>query len=73
MNQCPLFVDLLDNYERVVGKPEDMSGFETNETWRFIEEISKTAPILEVHKYLANSGKAPSNTVSNRITYYHSC
>ena len=57
-------IALLDNYDRAVGRSEKITEFERNETWSFIEEISKTSPIKEVHKFLAHEGLASRNMVS---------
>ncbi|XXG77966.1 hypothetical protein AAC387_Pa08g2010 [Persea americana] len=53
------FCSLLDNYNPNQGSKENVTSQETQEQAAFIEEISRTAPIKYLHKYLACKGIAP--------------
>ncbi|WCJ20749.1 Uridylate-specific endoribonuclease [Euphorbia peplus] len=50
------FCSLLDNYNPNEGYKEAVTSEEKQEQSAFIEEISRTAPIKYVHKYLASKG-----------------
>ncbi|XP_050223466.1 uncharacterized protein LOC126673383 isoform X2 [Mercurialis annua] len=50
------FCSLLDNYNPIEGGKEVITSEETQEQAAFIEEISRTAPIKYLHKYLARKG-----------------
>lgn len=52
------FCSLLDNYNPNVGYKEVVTSEEKQEEAAFIEEISRTAPIKYLHKYLASKGIA---------------
>lgn len=53
------FCCLLDNYNPNEGHKEVVTSEEKHEQAAFIEEISRTAPIRYVHKYLVAMGIAP--------------
>lgn len=50
------FCSLLDNYNPHQGCREEVTAEEKQEQLAFIEEISRTAPIKYLHKYLAAKG-----------------
>lgn len=50
------FCSLLDNYNPHVGSKEVVTSQERQEEVAFIEEISRTAPIKYLHKYLSSKG-----------------
>ncbi|KAJ4846820.1 hypothetical protein Tsubulata_004612 [Turnera subulata] len=50
------FCSLLDNYNPDQGSKEVVTSEERQEQAAFIEEISRTAPIKYLHKYLASKG-----------------
>ncbi|XP_074329054.1 uncharacterized protein LOC141666772 [Apium graveolens] len=50
------FCSLLDNYNPHVGSKEVVTSQEKQEEVAFIEEISRTAPIKYLHKYLSSKG-----------------
>ncbi|KAL9246900.1 hypothetical protein vseg_020380 [Gypsophila vaccaria] len=50
------FCALLDNYNPQEGFKENVTAQERQEQAAFIEEISRTAPIKYLHKYLSSSG-----------------
>ncbi|KAG5039870.1 hypothetical protein JHK82_012025 [Glycine max] len=50
------FLSLLDNYNPHQGCKEVVTSEERQEQASFIEEISRTAPIKYLHKYLASKG-----------------
>lgn len=50
------FCSLLDNYNPDEGRKEVVTSQEKHEETAFIEEISRTAPIKYIHKYLASKG-----------------
>ncbi|KAE9607408.1 putative endoribonuclease XendoU [Lupinus albus] len=50
------FLSLLDNYIPHQGREEVVTSEEIQEQASFIEEISRTAPIKYVHRYLASKG-----------------
>ncbi|XP_019446017.1 PREDICTED: poly(U)-specific endoribonuclease-B-like isoform X2 [Lupinus angustifolius] len=52
------FLSLLDNYNPHQGSKEVVTSEERQEQASFIEEISRTAPIKYLHKYLASKGIA---------------
>ncbi|XP_027336313.1 poly(U)-specific endoribonuclease-B-like isoform X2 [Abrus precatorius] len=52
------FLSLLDNYNPHQGCKEVVTSEERQEQASFIEEISRTAPIKYLHKYLASKGIA---------------
>lgn len=52
------FCSLLDNYNPQQGYKEVVTSEERQEQAAFIEEISRTAPIKYLHKYLASKGIA---------------
>lgn len=53
------FCSLLDNYNPNQGTKENVTSQERQEQAAFIEEISRTAPIKYLHKYLVCKGIAP--------------
>ncbi|OVA06864.1 Endoribonuclease XendoU [Macleaya cordata] len=55
------FCSLLDNYNPVVGSKEEVTTQERQEQAAFIEEISRTAPIKYLHKYLTSKGIVSEN------------
>ncbi|KAK7251831.1 hypothetical protein RIF29_35385 [Crotalaria pallida] len=55
------FLSLLDNYNPHQGTKEVVTSEERQEQASFIEEISRTAPIKYLHKYLASRGIAPGS------------
>ena len=55
------FLSLLDNYNPHEGCKEVVTSEEREEQASFIEEISRTAPIKYLHKYLASKGIAPGS------------
>ncbi|XP_051144605.1 uncharacterized protein LOC127260741 isoform X3 [Andrographis paniculata] len=55
------FCSLLDNYNPHEGYKEVVTPEERQEQAAFIEEISRTAPIKYLYKYLLAKGKAPEN------------
>ncbi|GLU05486.1 hypothetical protein SLE2022_225860 [Rubroshorea leprosula] len=55
------FCSLLDNYNPDVGHKEVISPEERQEQTAFIEEISRTAPIKYLHKYLSLKGIISEN------------
>ncbi|GLT49090.1 hypothetical protein SLA2020_226710 [Shorea laevis] len=55
------FCSLLDNYNPDVGHKEVISSEERQEQTAFIEEISRTAPIKYLHKYLSLKGIISEN------------
>lgn len=50
------FCSLLDNYNPYEGYKEEVTAQERQEQAAFIEEISRTAPIKYLHKYLSSKG-----------------
>ncbi|GAV77401.1 XendoU domain-containing protein [Cephalotus follicularis] len=50
------FCSLLDNYNPNSGYKEEVTSEERQEQAAFIEEISRTAPIKYLHKYLSSKG-----------------
>lgn len=52
------FCSLLDNYNPQQGHKEVVTSEERQEQAAFIEEISRTAPIKYLHKYLSSKGIA---------------
>ncbi|KAL5973745.1 hypothetical protein ACLOJK_030401 [Asimina triloba] len=56
------FCSLLDNYNPHEGCKEVVTSQERQEQAAFIEEISRTAPIKYLHKYLVCKGIAPRDT-----------
>ncbi|KAJ4712592.1 Poly(U)-specific endoribonuclease-B like [Melia azedarach] len=50
------FCSLLDNYNPNAGHKEVVTSEEKQEQAAFIEEISRTAPIIYLHKYLSSKG-----------------
>lgn len=50
------FCSLLDNYNPFQGHQEVVSSEEKQEQVAFIEEISRTAPIIYLYKYLSAKG-----------------
>ncbi|TPX60668.1 hypothetical protein PhCBS80983_g01583 [Powellomyces hirtus] len=62
--QYPTYVHfrkLLDNYIAHGGKAEQVTVDEIREQTIFVEEISKTAPILYLHRYLVAKNLAPQS------------
>ncbi|CAI0417682.1 unnamed protein product [Linum tenue] len=55
------FCSLLDNYNPNAGSKEVVTSEERQEQAGFIEEISRTAPIKYLHKYLAAKGMVSGN------------
>lgn len=55
------FCSLLDNYNPNEGSKEVVTSEEKHEQVAFIEEISRTAPIKYLHKYLIHKGIASEN------------
>lgn len=55
------FFSLLDNYNPDQGHKEVVTSEERQEQAAFIEEISRTAPIKYLHKYLSSKGVVPEN------------
>ena len=55
------FCALLDNYNPIVGSKEEVTSQEKQEQVAFIEEISRTAPIKYLHKYLTSKGVVSEN------------
>ncbi|KAM3734672.1 hypothetical protein ACB098_10G033200 [Castanea mollissima] len=55
------FFSLLDNYNPDQGNKEVVTSEERQEQAAFIEEISRTAPIKYLHKYLSSKGVVPEN------------
>ncbi|CAK7356238.1 unnamed protein product [Dovyalis caffra] len=55
------FCSLLDNYNPNQGSKEVVTSEERQEQAAFIEEISRTAPIKYLHKYLASKGIVSEN------------
>ncbi|XP_020262840.1 poly(U)-specific endoribonuclease-B isoform X2 [Asparagus officinalis] len=55
------FCSLLDNYNPNEGYKEVVTPQEKHEQDAFIEEISRTAPIRYLHKYLVSNGIAPED------------
>ncbi|KAK2995309.1 hypothetical protein RJ640_023823 [Escallonia rubra] len=55
------FCSLLDNYNPHEGYKEDVSSQERQEQAAFTEEISRTAPIKYLHKYLSSKGIVSDN------------
>ncbi|KAH7659212.1 poly(U)-specific endoribonuclease protein [Dioscorea alata] len=55
------FCSLLDNYNPNEGSKEVVTSQEKHEQVAFIEEISRTAPIKYLHKYLIHKGIASEN------------
>ena len=53
------FCSLLDNYNPYEGYKEVVTPQEKHEQAAFVEEISRTAPIRYLHKYLVSKGIAP--------------
>lgn len=53
------FCSLLDNYNPNEGYKEVVTPQEKHEQSAFIEEISRTAPVIYLHKYLVSKGIAP--------------
>ncbi|KAF3448206.1 hypothetical protein FNV43_RR08919 [Rhamnella rubrinervis] len=55
------FCSLLDNYNPNAGSKEVVTSEEKQEQVAFIEEISRTAPIKYLHKYLSSKGILSEN------------
>ncbi|XP_052209249.1 uncharacterized protein LOC127812764 [Diospyros lotus] len=55
------FCSLLDNYNPKAGCKEVVTPQELQEQAAFMEEISRTAPIKYLHKYLSSKGIVPEN------------
>lgn len=55
------FCSLLDNYNPNEGSKEVVTSEEKQEQVAFIEEISRTAPIKYLHKYLSSKGIVSEN------------
>ena len=55
------FFQLLDNYEKTIGKEEVVTDHEIMENRQFIDQILKTKCITYLHKYLIAKGKANSD------------
>lgn len=55
------FCCLLDNYNPHEGSKEVVTAQEREEQAAFVEEISRTAPIKYLHKYLSAKGAASEN------------
>jgi poly(U)-specific endoribonuclease len=55
------FCSLLDNYNPHEGSKEQVTSQEKQEEAAFIEEISRTAPIIYLHKYLCEKGIVSDN------------
>lgn len=55
------FCSLLDNYNPDQGSREIVTAEERQEQAAFVEEISRTAPIKYLHKYLSSKGVTPND------------
>ncbi|XP_057510724.1 uncharacterized protein LOC130793090 isoform X2 [Actinidia eriantha] len=55
------FCSLLDNYNPHEGHKEQVTSQELQEQAAFVEEISRTAPIKYLHKYLSSKGIVSGN------------
>lgn len=55
------FVNLLDNYESDMDKPEVVTAEEEEENWNFLGLLMETEVMKEVHRFLVSLNKAPSD------------
>ena len=51
------FIDLLDNYRRTIGQPEEVYQSELDENERFLNETLKTEVMILASAYLAGNSK----------------
>ncbi|CAI9771167.1 unnamed protein product [Fraxinus pennsylvanica] len=63
------FCSLLDNYNTHEGYKENVTPEERQEQAAYIEEISRTAPIKYLHKYLSSNGIFYLEEAKGRVNY----
>uniref|UniRef100_A0A7S3PHP2 EndoU domain-containing protein n=1 Tax=Aplanochytrium stocchinoi TaxID=215587 RepID=A0A7S3PHP2_9STRA len=66
-----MFLDLLDNYTREIGKAEKVSFQERQEIQDFLDEIIKTRVMQYVRSYLINKGKCTSDPGAFKTLLYN--